>query len=266
MNDGVDRDFANWALNYSGCDGGDWGDPGNPSIWVCGIEWGSPRNIDGNLDVDAMRECFRSPVNAEGYDNVEEQWVYSYNRACFKIFSAIHALDERGNGFREVGRAEQYKDFAHRVRPFVKGCRGYAKINLYPLAFRNIGKELWTEVHRQATKFSNKNDYVEWVAKNRFPVMRSWVQEKRPRLIICFGVSGRYPEDFRRAFLMGDRLFEKKKVDGCKFEIYVQYSDESHRTLVAVAPFPTSPSGGLLSNAARQRLGEFLVGMLNANN
>lgn len=65
---------------------------------------------------------------------------------------------------------------------------------------------------------------------------------------------------------MGDRLFEKKKVDGCKSEIYVQYSDERHRTLVAVAPFPTSPSGGLLSNAARQRLGEFLGGMLNANN
>ena len=32
--------FENWALGYSGCDGGDLGYPSSPSTWVCGIEWG----------------------------------------------------------------------------------------------------------------------------------------------------------------------------------------------------------------------------------
>ncbi len=32
--------FKEWCPGYSGCDGGDIGNEDNPSVWVCGIEWG----------------------------------------------------------------------------------------------------------------------------------------------------------------------------------------------------------------------------------
>jgi len=107
--------FENWCLDYSGCDGGDIGNPQNKSTWVCGIEWGGGHDPEGLLE--HMNQNLTEPPR--GYDTWEENISYIFNWQVMKLFSAIYG-----------GTVDDYKVFAEQTKPFVSGSNGFFKLKL----------------------------------------------------------------------------------------------------------------------------------------
>jgi len=172
----IPENFRNWACSYSGCDGG------NPDadIWLCGIEWG------GGSQGDYYSDSLPAEIKA-GTVTLEESkfdWKdsvsYTYGRSFAKLFTAI----------KEKPVAD-YKDLALNTWD---GSELF-KLNLYPIAFDSTDHALWNE-NRMAnlTGFDEKNLFQTWCFMNRFPFFSKLRAEKKPKLIICTGVS--YLRDF----------------------------------------------------------------------
>jgi hypothetical protein len=111
--------------------------------------------------------------------SVKRQLKWPFNRNAFKLLAALQGTS-----------LEKYKDFAQDKRPFEKGCTGYFKGNLFPVACSKMSA--WDEGHRQETGFETKDTYQDWVCKARFPIVRSWIEKCRPRLVICSGLTRLY--------------------------------------------------------------------------
>ena len=117
--------FEKWATTYSGCDGGDIGSLNNRSIWFCGIEWGG----GDEANVEALNTMFSKDMSIppSGYDDWKNNLSWIFNWQAVKLLAAIDG--------RQIS---DYKLFAEEVKPFTVGSGGYFKMNIYPLAFRNI--------------------------------------------------------------------------------------------------------------------------------
>ena len=244
----VNAVFEKWATGFSGCDGGDIGSSKSPSIWFCGIEWGGGYPADEQK----LHNIFLGDVSApaEGYTNVEgkpewkENLAYRFNWQAMKLLTTI-------NG----GSFSDYKLFAENVRPFVKGERGYYKINLYPLAFRNTNHQLWQNAFAEATNFENKQEYINWINSRRFPLMKSWVQAYTPKLIVCTGIT--YASDFRLAFVDDGLEFNTETIDDRELHWVVN----KNGTIVVVIPFMLNRNG-LTRNVSIQKFGEKIRALL----
>ncbi len=235
-------EFSKWAMGYSGCDGGDLGSPQSPSIWVCGIEWGG-----GDIDGQWLKEQLISDASEPGYgyDTPEINLSYTFNRQTTKLLCAINGI-----------AVESYEDFARKEKPFVKSQKGYFKMNLYPLSFKNTGDDLWKSWLHELTGFSNKKEYMEWCKKNRFIFLSDIKRKHKPRLIICFGRT--YKDDFKSAFCEKDTEERKEKILDRELIWY-----RSDSTIVAVCPFPTGPHG-LNSNILLQEFGKRISSLLES--
>jgi len=239
--------FISWASSFSGCDGGDIGSPNMPSIWYCGIEWGGGHENNKEKLLDILSKPVASPP--EGYgDCVDKKGIlhpswkwnldYIFNWQAVKLLSVLLG-----------GYVRDYKRFAEEVKPFTKGGSGYFKMNLYPLAFKNTSNAHWGEGFAQATEFEHKNDYIEWVRKNRLPVMRHWAKKYRPKVIICTGIT--YANDFCAAFAEGFSQLNKEVIEDR--ELYWLINEDG--CFVFVIPFMVNRFG-LTRNAAIQAFGE----------
>lgn len=240
--------FHKFALGFYGCDGGDLGSPSNKSIWACGIEWG------GREDPATMEDFFRDEYKAEEYSKscpVYERWQhnleYNYNWQLMKILSAIAG-----------GNVGEYKKFAEEIKPFTKGSAGYFKMNLYPLAFKDTSHEHWTEKLYKVTGFETKPQYIEWVQKNRFPVIRSWTEKYSPKLVLCTGIT--YKHEFYQAFGVNDPSRMKEEIID---ERSLAYGVNKQGTLVAVIPFMVGSPYGLLKNTSIQKFGQRIRELLS---
>ena len=173
-------EFRDWASNtdrfLESCDGGDPGSPANASIWVLGIEPGWSL-ADQARDANGQKN---SPDALAEY-SIELQLRIRFNIPAFKLLAV---LDGRS--------PEDYLAFAHKERPFERGCTGYLKGNLFPEPFYEV--EAWDDEAIRATGFLSKADYQVWMRKTRFPIVTSWIEKCRPKLII--GVSAGHAEDF----------------------------------------------------------------------
>lgn len=232
MNNSVEN-FKTWALGYSGCDGGDIGTPNNSSIWFCGIEWGGGWNEDDFLI--NLRNDVKLPPS--GYDDLKVNFEYVYNRQAMKILGVIH-----GFGINESA------DFVDKYRPFVQKSTGFFKLNLYPLAFKNTSHSLWRGPIAQTTGFPEKNQYIAWIRSHRFPQMRIWAKEHKPKLILCTGKT--YAADFMCAFGDGG-VFNSEEIEGKTLQWYRNQDG----TVVAVIPFMVNRYG-LTRNDAIQAFGQ----------
>ena len=158
------------------CDGGDHGTPERPSIWVLGIEPGwsladQAADEQRTPEMDALSNQY----------SIELQLSWPYNRNAFKLLAAID------------GKApEHYREFAEARRPFEQGSAGYFKGNLFPEPFNNVGA--WDAEAIESTGFVTKSEYQAWLRATRFPVIRSWIEKCRPRLVIGTGLT--HLEDF----------------------------------------------------------------------
>jgi len=237
----IDPEFEKWATGFSGSDGGDIGAPQNPSIWFCGIEWGGGHNNDEQ----ELRAIFAENVGmpAEGYsdDEVMPAWkrnlAYIFNWQAMKLLAAINGES-----------VSAYKSFAEQAKPFVKDEKGYYKMNLFPLAFRNTTHQLWQEAFAKTTGFERKQEYIDWIKLRRYPIMKSWTQSYVPKLIVCTGIT--YSSDFRKAFVDEDLEFNRETHD-CR---ELQWVVNKNGTIVAVIPFMVNRYG-LTRNVSIQKFG-----------
>lgn len=232
----VNPEFAKWAAGFSGCDGGDIGAPGKSSIWFCGIEWGGghPANAEELLSI--WNEDVSSPHT--GYEDWRSNLEYIFNWQAVKMLSAI-----------EGGRVSDYKQFAEKIQPFVTGGKGYFKMNLYPLAFKNTSHTLWQDAFACATGFPSKQDYLAWIRARRFPVMKSWVADSTPRLIVCAGIT--YKEDFRTAFVDDDVELHREVIDDRE----LHWAKNANGGFVVIIPFMVNRHG-LTRNVSIQKFGD----------
>lgn len=206
--------FKRWALGFSGCDGGDIGSPENPSTWLCGIEWGI------GFNEDELENIFKNNEESipKGYENNEENLAYQFNQKALKLLASL-------NGYANILK------FNEEVKPFVINSKGYFKLNLYPLAFKNTDFTLWNEQFSIATGFKTKNEYIQWIQENRFKEMRKRVKIYKPKLIICVGIS--YKDDFIKAFGDDNVDIKQSEAGGKKF----YYFKNKDGTLVVITYF-----------------------------
>ncbi len=179
----ISKEFEKWGLGYSGCDGGDIGNPATPAIWVCGIEWGgghTPESLATHVEEDAGRP-------PRGYADWKQNLAYIFNWQVMKMLSVI-----------DGGSASEYKKFAEHVQPFVDGRRGYFKMNLYPIGFKDTSHARWHDNFANITGLQSKDDYLEWCSEFRFPQIREWAAQAAPKLILCLGKT--YVREFHSAF------------------------------------------------------------------
>ena len=238
----VNADFEKWATGFSGCDGGDVGSIHSRSVWFCGIEWGGGHPADA----EKLRGVFSEDVGTppEGYteDDGMPAWkqnlAYIFNWQAIKLLAAINGE-----------HVSAYKSFAERIKPFVKDERGYYKMNLYPLAFRNTSHELWQEGFANATGFSSKQFYLEWTRENRFPAMKNWVASYSPRIILCTGIT--YINDFKSAFVDDGLALNLEIIDDRE----LHWVKNKNGTIVVVMPFMINRHG-LTKNVSIQKFGE----------
>lgn len=163
--------IANPAEFLSTCDGGDPGSKETPSIWLLGIEPG------WSLDDQAASEVSDTEKDKqlEAY-SVELQLKWPFNRNAFKLLAAIE------------GRSpEDYRQFAECAKPFASGSLGYLKGNLFPVPFHKVST--WDEAATEMTGFPTKDEYKAWVRAARFPILKGWIENCRPRLLIGSGIS-----------------------------------------------------------------------------
>lgn len=232
--------FKEWCVGYSGCDGGDLGSPESPSVWVCGIEWGgghTPKSLLSNITEDVS-------TPPQGYDNWQENLSYIFNWQTMKLLSAI-------NG----GRVKDYKEFAERFMPFVRGSRGYFKMNLYPIGFKDTSHSRWLEEFSGITGFATKSDYLAWSTDHRLPQIRKWAENSKPKLIICFGKT--YLPQFTKAFLDDNSIVNHETIEDKE----MFWGENQQGSLVVTIPFMVNRNG-LTRNEAIQIFGERIKDLL----
>lgn len=230
----INSKFEKWATGYSGCDGGDFGEIGSRSVWVCGLEWGGGHDaadLAAELDSDVS-------VPPQGYPEAAENLTCIFNRQTMKLLTAI-----------DGHQVESYEKFALETKPFVTGSTGYFKMNLCPIAFKDTNHELWKAEFKDITGFGIKSQYLDWCRAVRFPTIRSWSSAAKPKLVICFGKT--YLEDFKTAFLDSESSINTENI--LKKEL--TWSINKDGTLVVISPFPVNRYG-LNSNKLIQAFGD----------
>lgn len=226
--------FAKWGLGFSGCDGGDIGSSENPSVWICGLEWGGGHDCEG-----LVRELsFSASLPPEGYDSWKENVSYIFNWQVMKLLAVMNGL-----------LVSQYKQFAEKVKPFVAGEKGYFKMNLYPIGFRNTSAEHWQEGFSKITGFSSKAEYLAWANDSRLAKISEWSKAYSPEMVICLGKN--YRHEFGSAFGVPSSAWSQELID----EKEISWAVNNFGTLICVLPFMVNRNG-LVRNASIQKFGE----------
>ena len=163
-------DFEDWACSFSGCDGGNLSAP----LWFCGIEWGGKGADDIWLrnSIDSGSKSQPSHLNAH---EVEDQFAYQFDQKLLKLYSVLAGEEARN-----------YKALAIKNGYLTKDGPIF-KMNLYPVAFGNTSEDLWSRGHHEITGLATKSMYKALCQCKRFPMIKSWVQQASPKVVICTG-------------------------------------------------------------------------------
>ena len=247
-NDCPTEEFKKWALGWSGCHGGDISEG---SIWICGIEWGGQYNNPQELRNEFNRDVSKPP---DGYCAKEGNFASQFDIAVFKIINAFNGEDIQSKYYRDLP-----------FKPFVKGEKGFFKLNLFPLAFSSTDPALWTACYKDATGFKMKDEYKDWCRINRFVKIKKWVEDYKPKAVICFGNTETY-DDFLLVFNGSNT--NKLKDRGITFKnnerkLYFTELNNMYMYLI-ICPFPLYPNG-LNSDGLRQKCGEIISEIITEN-
>ena len=208
--------FQLWASGFAGCDGGDPGTPEKKSIWVCAIEHGGGHTLDSLAE--SIKEATDSPF--KGFKDNLPNTVYPFNRQVSKMLTGL------------AGRpVSDYKSFVAETNPFCEGSAGYLKLNLFPVAFRNINHAHWVSEFAAATGFDTKQEYLDWCKQNRLPKFRELAAVAKPKLILCVGKT--FLQDFAIAFHDKSAEFNHEQI--ADRDLYWARNEEG--TLIVNVPF-----------------------------
>jgi len=163
----VSKDFEDYALSYSGHNGGDI----NGKYWFCGIEPGAEL-----LDFQNIK-----PITEIPDCNLYNSWQISH-----KVAHLIRDINPK------LPKDATYKE------------AGWFFANLYPLAFPKFENAYWKNEHTDYTGFFTKDEYKIWCQKYRFLELRKMIQSGQSKTIVCSGTGCR--NDFLLAFYPQDKI------------------------------------------------------------
>lgn len=184
--------FYNWAVSFAGCDGGNLK---MARTWFCGLEWGykdgnesEKRKYYKSISLSISRNE-TSTFNSEFYNFSKHQ--NQFGRFITEIYSSIYNFDK--NDHSNFNKSDIFK------------------INLYPIAFRDISEELYQKYMKDYLQFKSKLEYKQWCMLNRFPFLAEKAKESSSlERIICIGTS--HVNEFLSAFGNISPNFEKQVV------------------------------------------------------
>lgn len=226
----ITDNFKEWGCSFSGCDGGNL----NAKIWISGIEWGGG---DEGYYQKLPNEISKGTYDISGKYDWKDSLSYPYGRSLAKLFAAIHGHKVSG-----------YRSYAESL----SGDEIF-KLNLYPIAFKNTGNDLWRQHELdKITGFEEKELFKAWCFINRFPFFSEQVQKIKPEIIIGTGVN--YLVDFFACFASGHKLKDFIRVEkiGERKLFWARISEKTH---LFVIPF-FSGSYGLNSDNLLQEFGD----------
>jgi hypothetical protein len=229
------QDFEKWAKGFSGCDGGNL----SGSVWFCGIEWGAGEQHD--LEKEVIESVSEPP---QIYDTPDVILKYPYGIKLLKLITAM-----RGNAVSDYLNVADETPF-----PFHRDSDSF-KLNLFPVAFKNVDPRLWVEKYSAITGIRTIEAYLEWCRKNRFPAIRSWMQRGEPKLVVGVGRSNE--SDFRMAFGFNGRE-NVETIEGLKL-VWLS----NGKSILSVIPFLGYQRNLLNSDRLLQAFGKRLGGFLN---
>ena len=240
----INEDIAQSMLEeFDGCDSNNPGSPKSPAVWLFGIEPGFSSK-DEQLE-EAKRAGIVEPVD-DTY-SIKTQLGYRFNQKAFKLLAAVKSYP--------VG---QYREFAQTEQPFVKGCEGYFKGNLYPYACHNVNK--WPEDAIKETGISDKNEYRQWCREHRFPAIKRWIDKYQPKIFIGVGITCR--NEFSLAVFGKEVKFQEEAITVNNHVKPIFHHIEGSRKLVVVPHF--SGPYGLNSNKSLQDAGSLIARLINS--
>lgn len=234
----MNKEFENKVLSkFYGCDTDELaaGTKENQSIWLMGIEHGTWKSEkDANIEADNY--------------SVARQLTWPYNQKAFKLLSVIHGYN-----------IKEYIEFANKYQPFVKGNAGFFKGNLYPYGLRTVND--FTEEVKIETGFKDKNEYYNWCNKNRLPVIKEWIDEYMPKIVIALGISQK--DNFSKAVFDEKVQFKEENflVNQHKKRFY--YFNKNGKKLVVLPHF--SGAHGLNSDESIEIVGKFIKDQIEIN-
>ena len=220
--------MRNGPAHSPGCDGGN----PNADTWLCGIEWGG-NNTEKYYKNDLPVEIAEGKYTPDDKYVWEEQQGYNFGKSVAKLYAAYKGKD-----------IYKYTEFFEEF-----GDDSLFKLNLYPIAFRHTGGNLWREngLH-ELTPFEDKELYRIWCFLNRFPKYAERVQEHKPKLIVGLGVS--YLTDFfacfagqagRGARIQVETVTPAAKTNSAERRFY--WARINEKTTLAVIPFFSGSNG-----------------------
>lgn len=230
----VSSGFEEWALGFSGCDGG------NPKgcVWLCGLEYGG--------DDTAEWLCFPDVSCPAAIDPKDETFLtHQYNWRALKLLAALKGIQPAE--YRRLFRSQSC--FASES--------DYFKLNLYPIAFKDTSHTRWTAWLEKKTGFHTKQEYLTWCQTHRFSQLRRWASEHAPRLIVCTGIT--HAREFCLAFGGTPESICQAEAAGKAIRYF---TTNDGRTLVAVIYF-FGGAHGLRSDEELRATGEVLSGLVN---
>jgi hypothetical protein len=188
----------------------------------------------------------KNPVSSPPQVYKEPSTILRY-QAGIKILKLIAAM--RGLPVQDYEKVAYESPF-----PFHKDSN-FFKLNLFPVAFRDISPSRWTLEFAEATGLATKKDYEDWCVNHRFPEIRSWTSQGHPQLVVGLGLT--HADNFCRAFPFEGETREEGILD--RRLVWVSNGANT----LAVTPALSSPSGlnsDQLLQAFGARLARFMVG------
>jgi len=245
--------FREWALSYSGMDGG------NPSapLWICGIEFGD--DLAAESDMSPVREvpCWTAEGRAVSVRRAAEKgnprlsylkWPYCILAA--KLASVV--LTGELDGWRRYYREDaDEKGFCGRYG-------GVFCLNLFPITCRRITEDGWDSHLQTRTGFPSRHHYRAWCVEYRFGFLRDLARSHRPAAIVCPSAADTRHYSlhaFAHGVPLPERPIMERQVGRKHLRTYKLASCIENSSLWVV---PFLGQGGVMSNAHVRDLGRLI--------
>ena len=240
--------FIDWIQTPIGCDGGNI----NGSTWFFGIEYGGSEKSLEWIDKDEI-DRDHSFIGGTYRETFPDD--YQYNTKLVKLYSSM--LGVAIERYIDVFRVTNMFGECGEEQPVSDTYKG----NMFTLAFPDIKDSRFTSKFVESTGCTNKEEYRQAHRDYRFPVLRSWVEQHSPKVIVCFGTSDHIRRDYIRAFYDADgdkcRLKSEQVEDVSIYHAKIN----DNRTLLIVVPFIAYYANCLNSDKRIRAVGRKIRGL-----
>ena len=177
----INPDFKDFALSYSGFEGGNL----NAKYWFCGIE-NSPNKYSPIIQNSKSFKV--ADVWPEGFKpkNIQLDLKEAYYLRMAKIAYVIKTGE-----YPSCDDVKKYFISGEGKGKFFTKASDFNKLNLYPLAFTAVeGNNEWKSGKwDKLTGIQSKKEYYEWCNEHRAKALQKWIEKSKCAILICTGLS-----------------------------------------------------------------------------